>query len=461
VTMKQANNQMNRTLIIKLDLEPNMVTSLKHTQTMYRDCFNKAAQDMVNHKSVNRNKCQTRIYNTLRAEHPELPSQLVIRAIHHASSMIKSWNTNVPGRNQQRKQINNKRTRKYGLTAKLLPMLKKWEHTPHMSEHASMNYDLRVSTLRGEQLTFSHAGEKRIQTIITMPNWWKDRINSEWKYKALQLKVTKTGEVYAHLNFVTTKPETKTTGDIVGLDRGPNNIIATSNGELYSGKENKARRRKHLHNRKQLQSKGTRSAKRRLRQLSKKEQRFGLYSDHKIAKQLASQENVACYVLEDLSKLAKQAKTGSKKSNKVLSDWSHARLLTFITYKCEAKGIKLVFVDPKYTSQECSQCGYTDRQNRHKSRFCCLECGFITHADVNAAINIRERYLSSLAIASEAGASQCPNVDARKGGEHARKSSVDGSTVRRLVGNQRVGSGPSETTSKEQGSLSQATGLTP
>ncbi len=46
-------------------------------------------------------------------------------------------------------------------------------------------------------------------------------------------------------------------------------------------------------------------------------------------------------------------------------------------------------VKPHYTSQRCSACGQADRDSRESQAvFRCTACGFVGHADVNAAINI-------------------------------------------------------------------------
>ncbi len=53
---------------------------------------------------------------------------------------------------------------------------------------------------------------------------------------------------------------------------------------------------------------------------------------------------------------------------------------------------ELVKVDPAYTSQACSRCGYTDKSNRpSQAVFRCGVCGFRLNADHNAAINILTR----------------------------------------------------------------------
>ncbi len=75
--------------------------------------------------------------------------------------------------------------------------------------------------------------------------------------------------------------------------------------------------------------------------------------------------------------------------NAILSKWSYYELKTMIEYKAERKGIKVRYVNPEYTSQTCSRCGYKDKENRqNQEKFKCLNCGFELNADHNASINI-------------------------------------------------------------------------
>lgn len=67
----------------------------------------------------------------------------------------------------------------------------------------------------------------------------------------------------------------------------------------------------------------------------------------------------------------------------------------FLTYKAEALGKRVVHQDPRYTSQKCNVCKHIKRTNRNKSRFCCKNCGHKTHADLNAARNVRDDYILS------------------------------------------------------------------
>jgi putative transposase len=74
-----------------------------------------------------------------------------------------------------------------------------------------------------------------------------------------------------------------------------------------------------------------------------------------------------------------------------LSRWQHAAIRQAVAKKAQVVGLALVFVNPAYTSQNCSRCGL--RGKRHRYSFTFPSCGHTQHADVSAAINIRTRYV--------------------------------------------------------------------
>ena len=62
-----------------------------------------------------------------------------------------------------------------------------------------------------------------------------------------------------------------------------------------------------------------------------------------------------------------------------------------IEYLAAKQGKVVIKVNPRYSSQECRNCGHTDKLNRDKERFICTNCGHIDHADIGAAKTIRDR----------------------------------------------------------------------
>jgi transposase len=59
-----------------------------------------------------------------------------------------------------------------------------------------------------------------------------------------------------------------------------------------------------------------------------------------------------------------------------------------LSLRCEELGIYLKKINPVYTSQTCSSCGFIHKNNRLGDEFLCLNCGNKIDADFNAAINI-------------------------------------------------------------------------
>ena len=80
----------------------------------------------------------------------------------------------------------------------------------------------------------------------------------------------------------------------------------------------------------------------------------------------------------------------------MLHQWSFSQLQEFTAYKAAANGIRIIMVDPSYTSQQCNRCGYVDAGNRNRARFDCKRCAWSDNADHNAAMNIRDRAIATL-----------------------------------------------------------------
>jgi putative transposase len=80
------------------------------------------------------------------------------------------------------------------------------------------------------------------------------------------------------------------------------------------------------------------------------------------------------------------AKTGLNRS---ISDAGWGVFLAILTSKAESAGRTVIAVDPRNTSRQCPECGYTAKENRTtQDKFHCVACGHTAHADVVGATNV-------------------------------------------------------------------------
>jgi len=77
--------------------------------------------------------------------------------------------------------------------------------------------------------------------------------------------------------------------------------------------------------------------------------------------------------------------------NRRILDAAWTCLKKLICEKAERAARLIVEVDPKNTSRTCSRCGHVAAESRRRLAFVCVACGHAMHADVNAAIVIRQR----------------------------------------------------------------------
>ncbi len=94
------------------------------------------------------------------------------------------------------------------------------------------------------------------------------------------------------------------------------------------------------------------------------------------------------FALEELEASKIRENRNGRKFNHKLGSWSSFQLQQFIEYKADDGNKSVIYVNPKYTSQTCSKCGYRDKNNRHGSVFRCKQCNFELHSDLNASRNI-------------------------------------------------------------------------
>jgi len=81
----------------------------------------------------------------------------------------------------------------------------------------------------------------------------------------------------------------------------------------------------------------------------------------------------------------------SRRLNRILSRFGKREIEDKFRAISEELSIKITYINPAYTSQECSSCGYIDKNNRRGEEFHCKLCSRKLHADVNGARDIFKR----------------------------------------------------------------------
>ena len=84
----------------------------------------------------------------------------------------------------------------------------------------------------------------------------------------------------------------------------------------------------------------------------------------------------------------------SKNMRRVVSRWNVGFWMRRLQMTCEDLNVSFRTVSPQYTSQTCPSCGYTDKKNRNGEVFRCRDCSYADNADINAARNILQRFLT-------------------------------------------------------------------
>jgi IS605 OrfB family transposase len=214
------------------------------------------------------------------------------------------------------------------------------------------------------------------------------------------------GVWWLHVVVTVPAPAIAPTDQVVGVDLGIVQPAVTSHNHFLGKKRWKAVEGKLFHLKRALQKKGTKSAKRHLKRVRGKQARFRRITDHILSKQIVQAAAPgATIVLENLTDIRKRRHVKRKTAtSRRMHSWSFAQLKSFVAYKAEERGCTVVAVDPRHTSQACSRCGHTARNNRRsRGRFVCRNCGFDLHADLNAARNIAAKYHTEAGISSSGG----------------------------------------------------------
>lgn len=365
---------MKQTLLVKLVPSPDQHAALLRTLERFNAACNAIAAVAFRERMASKIDLQKLVYYDVRREYG-LAAQMTIRAIAKVSEAYKR------DRSKQ----------------------------PHFRPHGAMVYDERILSFpridRASLLTL----DGRVEAPFRFGSHAKEMLACKRGQADLLYRASNNTFLLA-ITVDTPEPTPSDTDDFVGVDLGIIQLATTSDGEFL----NHSTGPKHSHVnqvrarygrfRRKLQKKGTKSAKRLLKRRSGREKRFAKDVNHCLSKAIVStaQGTARGIALEDLMHIRERIsvqRTVTKRHRRVLHTWSFFQLRAFIAYKASLAGVLVVYVNPAYTSQTCSVCGHCEKANRtSQAQFLCRSCGFSAHADVNAAVNIRENACRRAAV---------------------------------------------------------------
>ena len=233
-------------------------------------------------------------------------------------------------------------------------------------------------------------------------------------YTSVNVNISKMSLTFTNLP----EPVERTqTGSEVGIDRGVVHTLATSNGEFFDIPKEDPTKYKSLQKKLSRQVKGSNRRAKTLASMNRiKTHEVGRRTDwiHKTTTTLVKEHDVV--VLEDL-KITNMVRKGKHKRglNRSILASNWGQFQSVLQYKATLAGVKVVLVNPAYTSQECNLCHYTSRENREsQSVFKCVGCGHSSNADTNAARNILDRGTGQSIGLGRGGKIRLPKASAKE-----------------------------------------------
>jgi len=366
-----SNTVSTRTICCKLALSSADDTALRATQVAFNQAATYCASVAWEQHVTNKNKLHHIVYGTTRATYG-LGSQLACCARDKAAEAVRAV-----------RAAPEKKDRK---TGEMIP-----KTCPTFRDDSSIRYDVRTYRLMRLDQVSLYAISGRVVGQMELGDFQRRTLyDRSWKIGGAEL-IRRENVWYLHITQTKADPTPDEPTGFLGVDLGIVNLATDSDGVTYTGDQVERLRRWHDGRKAALQKVHTKSAKRGLKKLRRRQQRFQKDINHQISKRLVgtAKRTGRGIALEDLNGIRERVKVKSADQRARHSNWGFFQLRQFVSYKAQRVGVRVVAVDAHYTSQRCSACGHTERANRKtQAQFCCVVCQFASPADYNAAINI-------------------------------------------------------------------------
>lgn len=337
------------------------LSSVKKVLEWHRDATNAALKTHFGSKKNSIVDLHRAFYAQYRLNNPKVPSQIVIKA---EQECLKCYRT-IKGN-------------KHKISAHPI------------KKSLSLRLDKRLYSCRKicDKLTISLISSG-LRVKVALQSYSKlDELLGKYRF-CDPLIFEKNGDLWMSLTFDV--PESPVNPlSCVGVDLGKRVAAVTSEGNFYQDKNFNNQKRKLRHLKDSLKSRassGSRSAKKHLHKLRRKEHNKNRNQTHRLANAILSEAQGQAIILEDLKGL-KVKKHPSQNKNSI-SQVPLFDLRRILTYKAPIYGKTVITINPRFTSQIDHRTGRRDgvRQGR---RYTCAD-GITLDADHNASVNIALR----------------------------------------------------------------------
>ena len=383
--------EFTKTIKLKLNVTQDQIALFKEMTEQYRKACNFVSQYVFSHDyELNSNILQKALYTDVRSSFG-LKSQLAQSSFKTVTARYKTVQTQLSKNPFKYKDENDE----WQTIPKTLEWL--WKPVVFYRPQADLVRNRDYSFLEDGKILSLNTLQKRVKCTFE-GEFYSEYLDGSWNLGTGKL-VELNGLWYLHIPVSKEIEEfqKENVKHVVGIDRGLR-FLATVYDEkgktqFISGKEIMRKRDKFAQIRERLQKKHTWSAKRALKRISGRENRWMSDINHQISKTLVAKYGKdTLFVLEDLTGVSFDDNLDgkSKQSKRQLRSWAFYQLEQFLDYKARFAGSAVVTVPANYTSQRCPKCGGIHKEYRHHNthEYICENCGYRANDDLTGAKNI-------------------------------------------------------------------------
>jgi putative transposase len=256
-----------------------------------------------------------------------------------------------------------------------------------VGRYRSLTYPQFGFKINGDRLHLSGIGEVKI--VLHRP--------LGGKVKTCTIKRTATGKWYAIFACEVKPTSLPESSEVVALDMGLRSFITLSTGERVDAPRPFRYEEKELAKAQRKLSrleKGSQEYERQRKVVARIHERIA-WKRHDFTHQLSRViiNRFGIIIAEDIQV---NRMVRNHCLSKSILDVAWSGFLSKLVYKAEEAGRKLIKVNPAYTSQDCSGCGYRQSIPLSEMVFKCPCCGLELDRDYNAVLNILRLGLQSL-----------------------------------------------------------------